>query len=615
MNKLTLIFTLATASFFAQTSITFTNNSFMYVRDQFVYVKNGINMASATSNIFLRRGGQLLQAGPAATSNQGAGKLSVFQEGTVNNFAYNYWCSPVGNASAAVGNENFGIGMLERPTSNVVSVSATNSAAPIYNGTTSASALDIANYWIFTFRSGLNYSNWVAITNTTNLVAGEGFTMKGTIGPDGTNPGEIVSNNPGSAQRYDFRGKPNDGTIVSTVANGARTLIGNPYPSAIDLKSFLNGATNTTKTAYFWEQDKTVNSHNIAAYVGGYGTYSPLLGPIVAPFGNMGVYTPAIFYAYDGAGTQLGAVGAGSNYERRFCPVGQGFMVEGLGAGTTVTMNNSYRVFQREGAANFSQFERNENKSASQLNFLPEIQSVSGFDYTTVSTLEVPQIRFNAMINNAGIRQSTLVFVAGATDGVDIGMDAKSMDDLTTDVFFALQNNDPYVINAIEYAIDKKIPVGFKNTEPANFKMTIRDMVNFSEAENVYMHDKTTDVYTDIKNGLFEIDLPAGTNTTQFEITFLNPSLSNSDFIANDLAVYQNNIEQLLSISNPKSLIIKNFNLYDVVGKQIISKQNLSNNQNHEFSTATLSDGIYIVKLITSENKILSQKVVVSNLK
>ena len=72
--------------------------------------------------------------------------------------------------------------------------------------------------------------------------------MKGTMGSDGYNPGgvELSANNPynaspfvPSAQRYDFRGKPNDGNIGIDVADGKLTLTGNPYSSAINLNMFF----------------------------------------------------------------------------------------------------------------------------------------------------------------------------------------------------------------------------------------------------------------------------------------------------------------------------------------------------------------------------------------
>ena len=82
------------------------SNSYVFVNDQFMYVKQDVNLQN-NGNFFLRNNSQLIQGGAGASANTGAGKLSVFQEGTVNNFQYNYWCSPVGNASAAVGNEAF----------------------------------------------------------------------------------------------------------------------------------------------------------------------------------------------------------------------------------------------------------------------------------------------------------------------------------------------------------------------------------------------------------------------------------------------------------------------------------------------------------------------------
>ena len=58
--------------------------------------------------------------------------------------------------------------------------------------------------------SGANYLEWMHSGAVTNIVPRQGFTMKGTAGSDNTDVGETAINNPGSAQRYDFRGKPND---------------------------------------------------------------------------------------------------------------------------------------------------------------------------------------------------------------------------------------------------------------------------------------------------------------------------------------------------------------------------------------------------------------------
>lgn len=291
-----------------------------------------MELKGANSTFYLRKDAQLLQGTTAASTNKGLGSLSVFQEGTTNNFQYNYWCSPVGGTSDSVGNTAFGITQL------MDVVDLTNSNAPTilpsnnYNG--KSSPFSIAPYWIWKLPAS---SNWVYVGSGSTLNTGEGFTMKGTSGTNTTTVNE-VQNNPGSKQRYDFRGKPNDGTISIPVIHDELTFTGNPYPSAIDLSAFLTNATNSTGIAYFWEQDKTVNSHYLGDYKGGYGAYSPLGGS-----GN-GVYTPATFYSYDGSGNEVTSTGTGGTYGRRFSPIGQGFLIEGKINGI-VEMKNNYRVF------------------------------------------------------------------------------------------------------------------------------------------------------------------------------------------------------------------------------------------------------------------------------
>lgn len=601
MKKIiTLIAMVAGVSASAQLYIAPNPASYMYVGNQYVFVKQDVNLQN-NSNLYLREGGQLLQGGTGASANQGQGKLSVYQEGTVDNFEYNYWCSPVGNASAATGNEAFGVTMLNQPSSVTASAAATMLPMSSLNGEAANPNLRIAPRWVFKFLSSATYSEWVSVGAASSIAAGEGFTMKGTSGTDASFSEGGVTNNPGAAQRYDFRGKPNDGNITINVGAGKMTLTGNPYPSAIDLQAFLLAATNCTGVAYFWEQDKTVNSHLIAAYQGGYGTYAA----------GTNTYTPPTFYAYDGAGTQLSAVGTGTNYPRKFSPVGQGFMVEGSADGT-LTMANTYRVFQKEGG--ISHFERpapvasHHAAPAIGEEFYPEIPSVSGFDYTTVSMAPNPQIRFNVLLNNQGVRQLALTFNPLATDAVDRAMDAKSPGGGATDTFFALEGGE-YVIAAIDYNINKRIPLGLKSDVAGTYRIAIGEMLNFSDADHVYVHDKKLDAYHEITNADFEISLPAGNNTTRFEITFTNSSLGVPTIGDEVFDVLQDNTAQQLVISNPDLIDLKSCALYDITGKLIFNKSNLGAEPEYRFSTQGLSEGIYIVKLITAKGQDFGRKI------
>ena len=484
------------------------------------------------------------------------------------------------------------------------SSSITILATSNYDGT--ASPLAIAPYWIWKLPASAA-NNWAYVGSGSTLNAGEGFTMKGT---SGTNSTTVlgVQNNPGKNQRYDFRGKPNDGNISIPLLAGQLVLTGNPYPSSIDLSAFLTATVNSTGIAYFWEQDKTVDSHYIADYKGGYGTFSPLGGS-----GN-GVYTPATFYSYDGSGNEVSTVGTGTIYNRRFSPVGQGFMIEGT-ANSTATMKNIYRVFVKEAAVNQSQFEKNSNSDSKskKKNYFDAIPSISGKDYTKESSQESSHIRFNALINDHGVRQLVLAFVPEATDGIDHAMDAVSSDEAPADVYFILDEKE-FLINALNFDENKKIAIGFRNSAEASFKLSVKQITNFTGANNIYLHDKISNAYYDIKNSFQEVKLPAGTNNSQFEITFkTDKTLGTAEVEKSDFVLYQNNTNKNLNISNPQQKELKSCYVYDILGKLIFSKSALGSNTNYSFSTSGLSDGIYIVKLETAEKTEIGQKIIVKN--
>lgn len=558
------------------------DNTFVYVSNQSVYIKNALELNAISSIFYLRNEGQLLQGTTGSGANKGVGSLSIFQEGTVNNYQFNYWCSPVGNvASPTSVNNPFGIMQLGRPTSLTTTTAST--ASMTYDGT--SSPLSIAPFWINKFQVNLSlYSDWVSVGSASTINPGEGFTMKGSSGIDATTVGGVQNNADGKHQRYDFRGKPNDGTINIPVLAGEWTLTGNPYPSAIDLQAFLITELNCTGTAYFWEQDKMVNSHYLTDYKGGYGTYS-----------SANLYVRAPFYSYDGEGNQISGtnVSYGGDYKRKYAPVGQGFMIEGLVNGN-VQMKNSYRKFIKEDTANNSEFARIKNGKTA-----------------VTKTLDLPQIRFNTLLNNGPVSPMVLAFDPTSTDGVDRA-DSLSPNDSPANSYFVIDGNE-YIIEVMPFDIDKKIPIGFRNNAEANYKITVNEIINLPEVANVYLHDKTTELYYDIKNSLYDVTLPAGTYNTRYEITFKNGALGVGGAENQVFLIQQDNVNKKIIIKNPSQIELANCSLYDVVGKLVFNKDKLGTQTTYTFSTNDLSNGIYIVKLTTNDKTEKGQKIIVKN--
>ena len=138
---------------------------------------------------------------------------------------------------------------------------------------TAGDDIEIAPYWIYSYLNGTVQSDWLQKLQTGVLERGQGYTMKST----GQNP-----------QNFTFVGTPNDGSITfNFIANDkAESLLGNPYPSALDAVSFIS--TNLSAidgTLYFWEhtgEDDSVSSategHNLTGYQGGYSQRNISMG-------------------------------------------------------------------------------------------------------------------------------------------------------------------------------------------------------------------------------------------------------------------------------------------------------------------------------------------------
>lgn len=569
-------------------------NTPVYVKNQVLYVGQNINLAT-NSNLYLRNNSQLVQGTTGFSTNSGTGIISVYQEGTSDNFEYNYWCSPVGNNVVAATNTNFGITLLSQPTS--ATASTVTATLPIGSYDGSANPLTIASHWIYKLTNANNYSQWVQVGNATTIAPGEGFTMKGTSGSDSTDPEATgIVNNPGTgAQRYDFRGKPNDGNIsVAVGANNAATLTGNPYPSALHLNAFLLDATNNAATgiAYFWEQDKTVNSHFLSAYRGGYAAYSPV------SLASNGIYVPATFNSYksDGSLNQAGTT-SGAVVQRKYSPIGQGFLINGASNGT-VMYKNAHRVFYKEGSG-FSQFQKpakNENSKVSDEIILP-----------------ISHFKLNTIINNQFTRQLALAFLPEATDGVDKGIDAKNMDDsFPSDASFWIENGN-YIIQGVSFDPTKKIPLSVKAASQTTLKFYIPEVVNFDNSQMIYIYDSLDMTYHDIKNGTYEVSIAPGTYNDRFKISFNNQTLGTKEEIKTNFFISQDNINQVLKAQNPDNVIIQSFTLHDILGKTVLFKNNLGVEQSYNFSTSGLSSGIYIATFQTIDNTTITQKVIISN--
>jgi len=598
----------AHSQLFVRPNPTSSTDSYVYVTDEVLYVEQGINLEINTNDptntepsIFLRDLAQLVQGGTSGTANSGTGLLSV-QQNTPDDDAwdYTYWASPIGNETlGTTGNQVFGIRHLFEPTGLTTATRAVGTGD--YEGY--INPLTISRRWIYTHEAPGTEAenNYVHRGARYEIPAGYGFTMKGVN--DLINPGNHDFN-------YEFRGRANNGTFNYTVAApvsgiAQMTLAGNPYPSALDLEAVVLGNPRVS-TIWFYDEERDIDSHYYTDKRFGYGTW--------IPSGSInGTYTLPTFVEWDasGGGGGGGTGGPSSDYNRRYAPIGQGFMLIGNANGAA-TINNSMRVYQREGAN--SEFRNNDESSSGDSNpddLWPQFKVISEF-------------------GESHSRILTMLFDESSTYGYDHGMDGHHpMDGGGAEAFFPIFNNDgsvlgeydPYAIQTVPFTKNTKIPFAFQLSEQTVINVLARDYVNFNKP--AYLWDAVENTITQISGSENEalLNLPAGTYVNRFYIVFnsYKESIENSDGtlaqeeVRANMDFYQNNRVKQLEISNPEGYTIKHASVFDMSGKLVINKSNVGSDFNIAISTAILSDGVYLIRLTTDDFIDIDYKMIIEN--
>src|SRR5690606_1787634 len=124
---------------------------------------------------------------------------------------------------------------------------------------------------------------------------------------------------------YTFVGKPNNGSFSVPITANYEALVGNPYPSAMDVYQFIDdNVGNITGSLYFWEHSITNQTHILVDYQGGYAVRNRLTG--IAATSPPGI---------NGIGV------AGVKIPQRYIAVAQGFYVHAESSNTNVLFNNN----------------------------------------------------------------------------------------------------------------------------------------------------------------------------------------------------------------------------------------------------------------------------------
>ncbi|MBT8260769.1 MAG: T9SS type A sorting domain-containing protein, partial [Bacteroidia bacterium] len=554
---------------------------------------------------------QLVQTAGSILDTDSGGYIERDQQGTANGFNYNYWSSSVGPISGNTTTRGTGISSSNTVhTISGVLLDGTNSAvyqnlifSPYQDAANSSSTTPrtVSTYWMYKFYGEVdNYNAWESIDETSSLLPGEGYTMKGTSGA-----ADILND----FQNYVFKGKPNNGDITLTLdksTGDVQRLIGNPYPSAIDATEFIldnmsiaDGGNNETGTIfngalYFWDHFGEENSHNLSDYVGGYATRNLTGGVAAISDDNLINNT-----------SNNGGPAIGTKVPGPYIPVNQGFLVstaldgfnndQGVPIsnvdGGNIVFKNSQRVFARESTEN-SVFMRSVEDNSSN----------TYFDDTK-------RIRLMYDSPKGYHRQILLGKNQNTTNGFDLGYDAFIADINEEDMYWIFDSGKFVIQSVNNFDIIQEFPIGIIINESGLARIKVDTLENIDSSLTIHIRDNYTNQTHHINEDPFEIYLETGTYDDRFELVFQEQTMSVSDKtkLEKEITVYYDSNFAEVRINNKNNIQIFGISLYNTLGQRILELDHLSNN----ISLSNVNLGVYILYLNTEKGP-LSKKILIN---
>ncbi|WP_162127904.1 hypothetical protein [Flavobacterium phycosphaerae] len=235
----------------------------------------------------------------------------------------------------------------------------------------------------------------------------------------------------------------------------------------------------------------------------------------------------------------------------------------------------------------------------------------------TVSTVkskyfaETNRVWLNVTNTNGAFSQTLFGYRTGATDGYDNGYDGAYWNDgavalasLIGDTRYAIQ------FKGLPFSVNDVVPLSFTASQGGTYTFAIDHMDGFFTSSTfiVYLHDKLTNTYTNLKTGNYTFTSSSGSYNNRFELTYATASSSlgtvTNEFSASTLEVYHTANQSVVIKSG--DTMLNTIQLYTINGQVLYENKkvhaaettinNLNITQQAIIIRATTEDGKTAVK-------------------
>jgi GEVED domain/Fibronectin type III domain len=404
-------------------------------------------------------------------------------------------------------------------------------------------------------------NQWVIQPTSNLMTAGKGYIIRAPNTFNAVTPSIFTGL---------FSGVANNGVISTPIAIGASdlNLIGNPYPSAINIDLFFNynGLTTGTgvieKTIYLWTHNTIITNN---AYVNAdYAVYNYM--------GGIGTGTPA--------------PGANNAVPNGKVASGQAFFIRGLMNGTAV-FNNSMRI-----DGNNNQFFRY-NTAA-----------------TAVNAGNKSRIWLEVFNNQGAYKQTLVGYASEATNGYDSGYDGAALDSGSALNLYSMLGTMKLAIQGKGLPFNEydSIPLGFKSTQAGSFEIKLSNFDGIFDAQNVYLEDKLLNVIHNIKLSNYTFTTNAGTFEDRFALRFTDSALQVNDqlFTEESLVIFKEN--ETITITSSLTPM-QSVQVFDIRGRLLFSNDKV-NATEYKVSNLNSSQQVVLVKVVSVHGSVVTKKIV-----
>ena len=374
-----------------------------------------------------------------------------------------------------------------------------------------------------------------------------------------------------------FKGVPMNEAFSFTLANsnvGTGTtlgynLLGNPYPSNIDLNLLYNLGTNEDKistTFYFWD-----NAVNGVTAQGGTGYNGAAYAVFNAAAGSTGTGL--------GAGSLNGGTVTGTKVPNGIVQTGQGFMVKSISTtDKSLDFDNSIRL----AAAGIGFYGKGMSGAVADDRFYLKLAAPSN-----VTT------------------QTVVVYFPAGNDA--FAKDDSQMFGTPSDVVYTFAENQKVIINGKgTFAPTDQVAVGARMFTSGTYTFSLGTQEGvFAGAQAIYLKDYEAGTLTNLSQGDYSFTANAGESAGRFEIIYRPEILLLTDNkVKEGVVVYRDGNDFV--IKSPK--IISAIQVYELSGKLIAEVKPTS--KHGILDATTMLTGMYVLKITTADGAVTNKKII-----